>query len=393
MKAGRTIIVLLLVAVLLGAALVMSMPPNLDFSLDRVKPEETAAPDVPTLAGCAISHDHEFGAIFFESAIEDFNALGFAYGDSVDVTFSNGYQLRNLPYYNGYYTQTGEPLLVAYPGYPCIAAAINNGDCLWDVAKVSEGDTATITLNERGKYLDIQNARNIQYTDERADYATDEIFANFRSVHAGGIQPNRLYRAASPCDNQHNRAPYVDKLMGEAGVQWILNLSDDEEKIEGFLADPAFACEHFKALYDGGKVMPIALNMNYTSDVFREKIVSGLVNLSQQKGPYLVHCTEGKDRTGFVCMLLEALCGASYQEISEDYMLTYGNYYGVTQADDLTRYSVIVDSVLDPMIRGMLGDPNADPAAADLAAGAAAFLQAGGMTDEQITALRDCLMK
>ena len=33
--------------------------------------------------------------------IDDFNNYGFKFGDSVDVKFSNGYELLDLPYYNG----------------------------------------------------------------------------------------------------------------------------------------------------------------------------------------------------------------------------------------------------------------------------------------------------
>ena len=174
-------------------------------------------------------------------------------------------------------------------------------------------------------------------------------------------------------------------------MQWILNLSDDEEKIADCMEADDFASPNFKALYDGAKVKPIALNMNLGSADFREKLAKGLIAMSEKEGPYLVHCTEGKDRTGFVCMLLEALCGATYQEIVDDYMLTYANYYGITAASDAARYTVIVESVLDPLLRTMLNDPNADLATADLAAGAVTFLQNAGMTDAQITALRDCL--
>jgi len=45
-------------------------------------------------------------------------------------------------------------------------------------------------------------------------------------------------------------------------------------------------------------------------------------------GPYLIHCTEGKDRAGFVSAVLEALMGADLQEIVADYMKSYENYYG-----------------------------------------------------------------
>lgn len=390
MRSRRLLIILLLLALVMGAVVYMLLPQGLDFRLAPPAQDVEETPAVPTLAECAVSHEPEFGGVYIKSTIDDFNALGFQYGDSVDVAFSNGYTLRDLPYYNGYYTANGEPLLIAYPGYPYIKVAINNGDDLWTVAGLSESDTATVTLNTAGKYLEIQNARDIHYTDDRADYESDAVFANFRAVSAGEIQPDRLYRSASPCDNQHNRAAYVDKLLGEAGVQWILNLANDAENIETYFDEPGFASPNFAALYEAGKVDPIALNMNFGSDVFREKLAAGLANMAAQPGPYLVHCTEGKDRTGFVCMVLEALCGASYQEIVDDYMITYANYYGITEASDASRYSVIVSSVLDPMLRSMAGD-GVDIKSADLSACAVKFLQDAGMTDEQITALRDRL--
>ena len=126
--------------------------------------------------------------------------------------------------------------------------------------------------------------------------------------------------------------------------------------------------------------------MNFASADFRQKLTGGLVALSEHEGPYLVHCTEGKDRTGFVCLLLEALCGASYEEIVADYMITYDNYYGITKEADAARYDVIVEHVLCPMIQVVAGE-GADITTADLKAGAEAFLQNAGMTADQIAAL------
>ena len=387
MKANKLIAVLLLIAIVLSAALALILPHRLDLHLgeDAAAPEEKTEPE---LLDAAIVCDEEFGGVEIQIPTDEFLKLGFAYGDSVDVTFSNGYALADLPLYNGYYSQTGAPLLVAFEGNDHIKTAINNGEGMWNAAGLSETDTATIKLNTPGKYLDIQNARNIHYTDTRDDYESDAVFANFRAASGGELQADRLYRSASPCDNKHNRAPYVDTLMGEAGVQLILDLADTDEKIAGYLEDPAFNSPNFKALYDAGKVIPVALNMNYASDEFRTSLVNGLKIMAEQKGPYLVHCTEGKDRTGYVCMLLEALCGASYQEIVDDYMITYANYYGLLGAKDPDRYNIIVSDVLDPMIRAMLADETADLSSEDLAAAAEAYLRAGGMTDDQIAALK-----
>jgi len=345
----------------------------------------------PTVADCALLHEPEFGGVYIQMTIEDFNALGFQYGDSVNVSFSNGYTLEDLPYFNGYYTANGEPLLIAYPGYDYIKAAINNGDDLWTVAGLQEGLTGSITLAEKGRYLDIQNARDIHYTDAREDYASDIVFANFREIRVGDIRKGMLYRSASPCDNQHNRAPYVDALMKEAGISFILNLADNEEKIQKNISADGFNSTYFLSLYESGQVTPLALNMNFGSEEFQGKVVSGLSAMAEHQGPWLVHCTEGKDRTGFVCMLLEALCGASYEEIVSDYMITYANYYGITKQSDPDRYDVIVKNVLDPMICCVIGEDNADPAASELSACAERYLEDAGMSRETIAVLKAAL--
>ena len=57
-----------------------------------------------TVSGKAIMHEEEFGGVYIDLTIDDFNALGFAYGDSVDVTFSNGYRLEGIPYYRFFFS-------------------------------------------------------------------------------------------------------------------------------------------------------------------------------------------------------------------------------------------------------------------------------------------------
>ena len=370
-------------------------------SCKKEEPKPDPEPVVPSITDYAVEHEPEFGGVYIKITIDDFNKLGFAFGDSVDVEFSTGYKLEDLPYYNGYYVDAGEPLLIGYPGYDYIKAAINYGEDLWDeanlklssdsglwsTADLEEHSTATIRLREKGKYLDIQNARDIQYSDDRAKFTTDEEFANFRNMTVGDLKEGVVYRSASPCDNQHNRAPYVDRLIEQAGVNFILNLADNEKKIEGYIAKEGFDSPYFLSLYQSGNVNPIAMNMNYASDDFAQKLVNGFVSIAEHDGPYLVHCTEGKDRTGFVCMLIEALAGASYEEIVDDYMLTYDNYYKITKEKDPAKYDVILDKNLNAMLREVIGDKNADLTKADLEAAAKQYLINAGMTAEQIELL------
>ena len=181
-----------------------------------------------------VTEDTEFGNVNTDIAIDSFNELGFSYGDSFDISFSDGYLMEDIPYYNGYYARVGHPQLVAYPGTEYIAVAISSGGRMWDEADCSEGDEITIRLNTPGKYLDEQNALDMVYSDDREDYPDDVTFANFRAMSGGDILADTFYRGASPVDNKHNRAAVTDRLLEENNIGFILDLADTPEKLNGY---------------------------------------------------------------------------------------------------------------------------------------------------------------
>ena len=338
-------------------------------------------------------HELEFGGIYLTMTIDDFNNKGFNYGDSVDIEFTNGYKVNDIPYYNGYYVDAGETLLVGYPGYDYVKLTLNYGDDYWDIAGIKDGDKASISLNQALKYKDIQDTMNIQYSDIKGDEPT-YVFANYRMVDVGDIKDNILYRGASPCDNKHNRAPYVDSLLAEDQINYIVNLADTPEKIQGYMAKPDFNSPYFRSLYERNtvllaapleKVLPLAMNMNYKSDEFREKVASGLKSMLSFTGPYYIHCQEGKDRTGFVLIVIEALLNASYQDIVDDYMLTYDNYYGITLETDPLRYNIIKQRNVDAMLKFLIGNENANLAETEFSSYIRTYLINGGMTDSEVT--------
>ncbi len=339
----------------------------------------------------AVIHEEEFGGVYIDLTIEEFNSLGFEFGDSIDISFSNGYKLHDIPYYNGYYARKGDPMLVGYPGYPYVDAAIVNGGSLWELSGLMDGDRAEIKLVKKAKYRDIQEARDIHYEDDRSLYPDDATFANFRCTDTEGIRKNTLYRSASPCDNQHNRAGYTDRLAEDVQIRYILDLADNDEKIRGYIAQEGFDSPYFLSLYENKNVIPLALSADYGSDPFRKSLAEGLRAMTEHEGPYLIHCTEGKDRTGFVCMLLEALCGAGYDDIEKDYMITYDNYYGITKSSDEEKYNTLVNEVMIPMICVFADDEKTDIKNTDLSVYAAKYLKQSGLTDVEIKKIKALL--
>jgi protein tyrosine/serine phosphatase len=351
-----------------------------------------------------ISHELKFGGIYIEITIDDFNKKGYKYGDSIDISFTNGKKLENLPYYNGYYTNTGEELLVGYPGYPYIKACINNGDDLFTILELEENATATINLNKAKKYLNIQEALDIHYTDEQGDIP-DEVFGNFRSVNVGKLKQNILYRSASPIDNQHKRASVVDRLITDK-VNTIINLSDNNAELVEHMNKPDFASHYFETIYNNDRVIALSMNMNFKNSkgevdtapslftgfrdaIFSNKLIQGLEFMINNDGPYLVHCVEGKDRTGFVCMVIEALAGASYDEIINDYMITYNNYYGITLESEPSKYNVIKEKNIEEMLRTIINDDTVDIKTANYEEYCTSYLKNKGMSEEKINELKN----
>ena len=203
--------------------------------------------------------------------------------------------------------------------------------------------------------------------------------------------------AASPASTSGSSAaaeapsPAADAAPTLADCPVSHSPNSDGVLIEAFLEEDGqtgIDVSHFEGLRNAGDVVAIDLDAAYLSERYGQKLAAGLGELMQHDGPVYIHCTAGKDRTGFVCMLLEALAGASYQQIADDYMITYDNYYHVNEANDAERFNIIKEQRLDSMLRHVIGaEIGADLANADLSAGARNYLKAAGMTDEQIDQL------
>ena len=349
--------------------------------------EETASLELQDLA---IEHN-ENGGVDICILVSDFNESGFEYGDSVDITFSNGYELTDVPYYSNVNSLKAEEILIGSTDDSYINVRMTMGADVWDSAGVTDTDTATITVHKKGRYAGEMLINSMQYSLNRTDFASDAAFANFRSVQAGNIKSDILYRSSSPCNDYIGRATYVDSLISEAGVAFVLDLADEEDTVKGYVEDSSFSCEYFKSLYESGKVKAVRISSDYTSDGYAEKLVEALTAMSEADGPYLITCLEGRERTGFVCALLESLCGADYDEIKNDYMISYENLYGINEDIHQESYDLVVTGLLDPMLQTIAGDENADVTQLDLEKAAEDYLLGGGMTSDQIENLKNKL--
>ena len=337
---------------------------------------------------CQIININEFGGAELEVTPQKLAEMGIDFGDTLDLRFSNGASLENIPYYNGYYVSMGEPVLVAYPGYLHPSVNYNCQD-FSQKSGVRAGDSVTVSINRKGAKKDIMDLRSVVYSNDPADYPDRDSFANAREFHAGGIAPGKIFRCASPFDHMMNRPEAVDEFLRENHIKTTFSLSETDQTLRDRFADmPPYA----KYLYENNSVLPVGLGSGYFKEDFRAALAIGLVRVCDMPFPIAIHCLEGKDRTGFVCVLLGALMGADYRGLLDDYMKTYDNYYRITPETDPLRYNNFKSIFINSFLRKFAGlRDDEDPEGHDYRKGAEDYLRAGGMTDEQIGRLRKVL--
>jgi protein tyrosine/serine phosphatase len=240
--------------------------------------------------------------------------------------------------------------------------------------------------------LAFQELNSLHYSNDRADYPDDVTYANFCAVTSGRIGNGKLYRTASPINNENGRAGCANDLIASVEVATVLNLADAAEDIEAYCEAEDFDSEYYRSLYEAGNVMALDLAGNFFTDEFARSVAEGLSFLARSAPPYCIHCTEGKDRAGFTAMLLAALMGAELEEIVQDYMLSFYNYYGIDKETQSERYEAVLNNNLLAMLYYVMGvNTYEELTQVDLEAAATKYLLDAGMTENDILILKEKL--
>ena len=274
--------------------------------------------------------------------------------------------------------------LSAVSGAERLMLAIHYGEAaeVLKIANVKSPIEVVVTLKDKGGYLfGLDIMRNVQflstYKESYPDLSIDE-FANFREVRTTGIGTNKLYRSSSPIDLSLGRNLYADSLAQEAGIATFINLADPENYARSYKSFES-------SYYSSQDAVFLSMPVKFFSTPF------------QDEAPYLVHCTYGMDRTGFTIAVLEALMGATPEEIQADYAKTFRNYYSVFDSKQIALNEQQIDFFKNVVLKNLrtvyhaegIDVPNTDNA--DWADATEKYLQKLGMTSEEISALKEKL--
>jgi hypothetical protein len=332
------------------------------------------AAEEPLLFSGKIAAVDKYGNVMTDISPEMVAASGAEVGDVVIVKI--GDNVIVLPFVTTY-GDVDRGTALMRPRDTGIQLAINYGNFAVTYG-VSEGSQVSIYMKEKGAYLSDIAIRHLEKLEKRDDYDSDEAFANFRQVTAGKIKQGVLYRVSHPSLGD-DRSSYAAKLVEEHGIKTILNLSDTSEEFEQNLAHS----EYYRELNEAGNVVAVGMGVDFAAKEFTAKLKTVMEFMIAHDGPYAVHCVEGKDRVGIVVALLEGLAGATVDEIVQDYMVSYENYFKVEKGTE--GYKLVSKIMYDQLKEMNNGQPVTD---ADVKAVVVNYLKNSvGLDDEQIKEL------
>ena len=355
----------------------------------------------------SVSDIQKYGNLVLSITKSDMDSIGAEYGDVFTISF--GDQVLQAPYCTSYsdvdlgnlvLRNDGDVMILAinmgdFASTYGIATKVTNPDktyeWVFEEGKKLEDVTLSLVLSGKGEYRDQYLIHQLSRTNDRNDYSSDAVFANFREIKGGNLGSGALYRSSSPVNNEIGRAMYADELAEENKINTVMNIADSSDTVEGYFKEEGFASPYYKNLYEKGQVIALNMGVSFKTREFQAALVEGLTFLSNNEGPYLVHCNEGKDRAGFTSALLSALMGLSYDEIAADYMTSYENYYHVEKGTE--QYEAVKRSNIDSMLSFIAGVEADNLSSVDLSAKAEEFLLAIGMEKANIDTLKSKLSK
>jgi predicted protein tyrosine phosphatase len=176
----------------------------------------------------------------------------------------------------------------------------------------------------------------------------DAQSVNFREIRVGAISPNTLYRISHPIPGDRQE-PLIALLAAEHRIAAVINLSDNPAEVKR----KAFFAPWYKRLFINNQIIALGMDFGVTGKNFNWKLKKALQFIIKTDGPWLIHCHAGIDRTGFVSMVLEALMGATIDDITHDYLLSLNSIF----ESSMFIHSNKTDSMVFLQLLSIMGDP------------------------------------
>jgi endonuclease/exonuclease/phosphatase family metal-dependent hydrolase len=144
---------------------------------------------------------------------------------------------------------------------------------------------------------------------------------NFRDVamlNSSVIKPNLLYRSARLKEATDSDITTLSSTLNGGS---ILDLR--EAATQKSLPDrPVPGVSHYSFPIDGAASASRYVSVYVNNATYRKQFNLAITHIANSSGPNLIHCTKGRDRTGWLVSMILYILGATDAQVREEYMYT-----------------------------------------------------------------------
>lgn len=300
-----------------------------------------------------ITHD-ENDYIVMKTNLKELKEKNIEYGDSVKVLFSSAYTAEEVPVLNSEFMNTGQHIIVAQDENAPMKFYIQGCTDFWNIATLNENSTVKLFLTKKGQYKNLFNAFNMPITGD---------VKNLRSLRGGNLKLLDIFRGANPKTN-YDVESTLYYYHQNISIQNRINLDDNTYNVH---------------------------SIDIKNKDCNTMIIDRLRQLCQLSGRTYIY-SNTPDMTAYFCAIIEAIGGASYDEIVNDYMQTYANIFGITRETNPEEYEAIKTYHIDWFLHKFTKTPNNyDMHGCDFAYDAEMYLRANGLGNTEINQIKSRL--
>lgn len=223
-----------------------------------------------------------------------------------------------------------------------------------------------------------------------------------RNVRDLGGMPTRdgariRYGALIRSDSLDNLFDDAIEAVRAAGVSRIVDLrrAGESARVHPFADDPTYVNVPVQNPADPDHEWLTLAEIYLAMLDLRPQLFTKAVAMVAEapEGAVVVHCAGGKDRTGIVVAMALTIAGVDPELIAADYALTQGRLEGASKA----FLATVADDRRREIMRGLQATPGSNMVRVlehldEKYDGVEGYLRAGGMSTEQLAALRDRLV-
>jgi hypothetical protein len=304
---------------------------------------------------CSVDRFNEFGCAVLTVDMRSMDSLEAPYGTDLYVEFNGStYTAIFVQDYSGVPSFS---MFVSFIGAQKeYVVGVFNGH-FSEGHSISVGDTVRLSVAGPNPYYSRLPNYLAGYSNSREDYPSDQVFANYRMLGGGDMAEDKVYRCSTPW-GLYGRGELSDEYLSEVGVERLIGMDRSMEEIADVVKKKGDL--YSSHLFLDGKVSTRFLSPSVHSHP--EEIGWVIDRILDSDGSVGLFCKLGKDRTGIYCLILQALAGATLEEATDEFMLSFTNFYWIMKGTDeydavyetnlfrilyLFQHPELIDSMLD----------------------------------------------